>query len=63
MSSEDFYSILNQEDIKRLKKFRAENAEVNYSDFESEVRKKTESTTNKKRIVLKAISTSLAHKS
>lgn len=46
-----------------MKKYRAENADVNYSDFETEIRKRTQSTTNKKKIVLKAINTSLAHKS
>ena len=63
MSKESFFDILNQEDIKRLKKYRAENADVNYSDFETQIRKRTLSTTNNKKIVLKAISTSLAHKS
>lgn len=33
MSESDFYQHLNQEDIKRLKKYRAENVDVNYMDF------------------------------
>jgi signal-transduction protein with cAMP-binding, CBS, and nucleotidyltransferase domain len=33
MKEEDFYLHLNQEDIKRLKKYRSENADVNYLDF------------------------------
>ncbi len=44
MSSEDFSRLLNQEDIKRLKKYRAENANVNYTDFESSVRARAKST-------------------
>ena len=44
MTHEDFYKNLNHEDIKRLKKFRAENADVNYTDFESEVRNRAQST-------------------
>jgi len=63
MDSEAFYKLLNQEDIKRLKKFRAESTDVNYVDFETEVRRRAQSTSNRKKIVLKAISTSLAHKS
>lgn len=63
MSETDFYQHLNQEDIKRLKKYRAENADVNYTDFESEVRARAKSTSDRKKIVLKAINTSLVHKS
>lgn len=63
MSEADFYHHLNQEDIKRLKKYRAENADVNYTDFESEVRARAKSTSERKKIVLKAINTSLVHKS
>ena len=33
ISKEDFYEILNQEDIKRLKKYRAENADMDYDEF------------------------------
>lgn len=33
MQEGDFHLNLNQEDIKRLKKYRTENADVNYLDF------------------------------
>jgi len=45
-----------------LKKYKAENTDVSYYDFEAKVRARTKSTTDRKKIVLKAINTSLVHK-
>jgi hypothetical protein len=63
MEKAKFLKNLNNEDIKRLKKYRAENIDVNYSDFEDTLRQKIKSVSERKKIAIKAINTSLAHKS
>ena len=54
-----FVAHLNREDLKRLKKYRAEHVEVDYGALEEKVREKVKSNTERRRIVLKAINTVL----
>lgn len=63
MDQELFLNSLSTEDFKRLKKYRNEHVNINYSDFERDVRDKVKSLHDKKRIVHKAIDTSFANKS
>ncbi len=62
MTGNNFFKNINPEDLKRLKKYRAEHADVSYIGFEAEVRAKARSNSERKKIVLKAINTSLVHK-
>lgn len=59
MGAEKFKNHLSDEDLKRLKKYRAEHVDIDYNDFENKVRKGVRSLTEKKKIILKAINTTL----
>jgi hypothetical protein len=63
MPTETFLNSLTSEDIKRLKKYRSEHVDINYGDFEKNIREKVRALSEKRKIVHKAINTSLASKS
>ena len=62
MSKDQFIDSLSLEDFKRLKKYRNENMNINYDDFEKDVRKRVQSKNEKKKIVHKAIDTSFTNR-
>ena len=62
MDKEQFIESLSLDDFKRLKKYRNENMNINYDDFERNVRKKVQSKNEKKKIVHKAIDTSFTNR-
>ena len=62
MNKNMFLDSLTTEDFKRLKKYRNEHININYTDFEKNVRGKVKSLHEKKKIVHKAIDTSFAHR-
>jgi hypothetical protein len=62
MEAELFTECLSVDEAKRLKKYRNENIDINYGEFEMNVRKKVRSLSEQRYIVKKAISGSLAHK-
>ena len=57
-----FQALLSSEDIKRLKKYRTEHVDINYGKFERKIREQVRSVSEKKKIIAKAITASLAHK-
>lgn len=62
MPAPTFTASLTTEDIKRLKKYRAEHVDINYGDFEHSIRDRVKSLSAHKAIIKKAITASLAHR-
>lgn len=62
MPVEHFVGTLTSEDIKRLKKYRSEHVDINYSEFEQNIRDKVRSYSEHRSIIKKAINGSLAHR-
>jgi hypothetical protein len=60
MDSEKFLECLGVEESKRLKKYRNEHIDINYGEFELNVRKRVRSLSEQRNIVKKAIGDSLA---
>jgi len=62
MPVETFITSLSSEDIKRLKKYRSEHVDINYNEFEQNIRDKVRSLSEHRSIIKKAINGSLAHR-
>ena len=62
MNKINFEKFLNNEDFKRLKKYRNEHMNINYFEFEKEMRDRIRSEHDRKKIIHKAIDTSFANR-
>lgn len=62
MNKTNFEKFLNNEDFKRLKKYRNEHININYYEFEKEMRNRIKSEHDRKKIIHKAIDTSFANR-
>lgn len=51
LPAQRFETLLNSEDIKRLKKYRSEHVEINYGEFERKIRDKVRSVSEQKKII------------
>ena len=62
MPVDAFVATLSTEDVKRLKKYRTEHVDINYNEFEQNIRDKVRSYSEHRSIIKKAINGSLAHR-